>query len=368
MEWARDNAVLGQNENELSRLFIFEPRESLAIKITQGNGFEMQIWSLQTDSDWIEWIRTECSEDYSNPGLALILAKRPGEKPTGATPSKEMTYTEWLKTVEYDSTEDQHRFHQTFGPLSEKGVTKDNKQSMRQGARRVPFSSNTFKSICERFHVHDSIAKAIDRQDTPSFFSEEVEMGTDAQVYNCRTPREWRNDMALSLTHFPETTTSFAILYGCTNSIERSMLDMLSKVNIEICHPMLLPGIFAELELARHDFLVRTSIFNVLNKICELETAPAGTIQGSKASGLDAWQDLAYLQNKLITWNGQIAKMILNATDSDRFIEIGAKIASRLSAIHEEYEEMIRDCKMRLDAMALAAQWSERCLQGDNER
>lgn len=184
--------------------------------------------------------------------------------------------------------------------------------------------------------------------------------------------------MALSLTHFPETTTTFAILYGCTNRIEKSMIDMLSKVTTDVCHPMVVPGIFAELELARHIGLVDAGISDVETKIFELNTDPAATrtigqaaIERKNEAKRTSWLDLAYLRNAIITWNYQLTKMSLEAArpnrtnssisadvvSSDHIVRTGNKIAGRLVAIHEEYEEKIRDCTMRLDGMAMATQW-----------
>lgn len=156
------------------------------------------------------------------------------------------------------------------------------------------------------------------------------------------------------------------------------MIDMLSKVTTDVCHPMVVPGIFAELELARHIGLVDAGISDVETKIFELNTDPAATrtigqaaIERKNEAKRTSWLDLAYLRNAIITWNYQLTKMSLEAArpnrtnssisadvvSSDHIVRTGNKIAGRLVAIHEEYEEKIRDCTMRLDGMAMATQW-----------
>jgi hypothetical protein len=99
----------------------------------------------------------------------------------------EMSYTEWRETLgDDDSREFLERRLQAFAVLSEKGVTKDKRQPMQPGVRKVPFSSHVFKSICEKFYVHECILKTIARTDTPSFFCEELKMSKNAKGNNVR--------------------------------------------------------------------------------------------------------------------------------------------------------------------------------------
>ncbi len=43
-------------------------------------------------------------------------------------------------------------------------------------AKDLPFSEHVFQEICERFQLHDSLIRAISKQDTPLFTAENVIM------------------------------------------------------------------------------------------------------------------------------------------------------------------------------------------------
>ena len=144
--------------------------------------------------------------------------------------------------------------------------------------------------------------------------------GNVCQVYNCRTPNSWDSDLALSATSYPQRGLTFAILYGSTFTIEKAILERLRSINIEAAHPLLLPGIFAELELSRHTRIVEASINEIEAKIFELnfQSSSARDYRRSEVESLNeskrtAWLDLTYLRNSLTTWSTQLLKMARHA-------------------------------------------------------
>ncbi|KAF2823103.1 hypothetical protein CC86DRAFT_76131 [Ophiobolus disseminans] len=185
---------------------------------------------------------------------------------------------------------------------------------------RLPFAENTFDSICSRFQVHKSIARTIARKDVPSFSCERIEMDHPALVYNCRTPNDWANDLALSATYYPQHGLTFAIIYGSSGDIEKAILERLQSINAEAAHPLLLPGIIAELELARHTRLVESSINDIETRISEMKFHPHNArellrsqIEHRNHLKRESWLDLTYLRNSLSTWSAQLLKMVENA-------------------------------------------------------
>lgn len=101
-------------------------------------------------------------------------------------------------------------------------------------------------------------------------------------VYTCRTAESWEDDMALSVTFFPDTLTTNAIWFGC-NFEERSIsghnltdsviiTSRLREFDGEVFHPMMLPTIFAEFERDRHINLVRKSNTQFVQKMIDIES------------------------------------------------------------------------------------------------
>lgn len=213
--------------------------------------------------------------------------------------------------------------------------------------------------------------------------------------------------MALTATHFPHCGLTFAIIFGCPLSIEAEVIQRLSKANRGLSHPLVLPGIFAEMERSRHIAVVERMIDQLESRIYELD------FEGSGSSSWEAKEreqihrdkredflDTSYLKNGLISWRNQLHKMakygnnfelhkkqerdlvaipqessklanVLSAQKSEpsdygasklcrkshQLRKTNRKILDRLEHIIEEYDDKIRDCTMRLDGMAMATQW-----------
>ncbi|KAF2030942.1 hypothetical protein EK21DRAFT_48425, partial [Setomelanomma holmii] len=239
--------------------------------------------------------------------------------------------------------------------------------------RNLPFSRVTFEKICQKLQVHRSIVRAVARTDVPSISCDRVDMRGQALVYNCRTPNSWDFDMALSATHYPERGLTYGILYGSTFAIEKSILQRLQSISIEAAHPLLLPGIFSELELSRHTQLVENSVNEVETKIFELNFQSGNVRNYSRTeeeqrniAKRTAWLDLSYLRNCITTWSTQLLKIAEHTETlnqelysiSRTAVSIATDIKTRITAIQDEYDEKIRDCTMRVDGMAMATQWS----------
>lgn len=134
---------------------------------------------------------------------------------------------------------------------------------------------------------------------------------------NCRTSNAWELDLALSVTHFPERRLTIAILYGTTINLERDIVRRLDRSGNEVTHPLLLPGIFIELERARHADVVKKTIVMLEEKTMQFQVninELKGRINNEEKekrneSKRDAWLDTIYLKNGLLTWKTQIKNM-----------------------------------------------------------
>lgn len=213
-----------------------------------------------------------------------------------------------------------------------------------------------------------------------------------SKVYNCRSSNDWEMDLALTATYFPQQGLTFAILLGCPLSIEEEIIRRVSRISTESRYPLVLPGIFAELERSRHVAVAEKMIDQLENRIFELHYTSCGTRQaqmkGTNQSKREDYLDTAYLRNGLISWRNQLVKMAKHAQSMEDNIfgreeqsqlvlvpqssvsgdgphclsvhqlrRAGQKVIGRLQSIIDEYDDKIRDCTMRLDGMAMATQW-----------
>ncbi|KAH6987183.1 hypothetical protein EDB80DRAFT_178465 [Ilyonectria destructans] len=387
MDWPHNN--LGLSESDLANVFKYVPRDSTVVRMLAKNQYEPKKELLE-DNQWRKWIKYELpkiEDEDSNPGLVLLLATRAGE------PSR-VSGTELRTPINFESRKDT-----TFSPLSEKTRTNHDNTAVvtasgRRGVRTLPFSRETFKLISERFYTHSSIARVISRSDVPFFSSDCIQATQPAFVYNCRSSNAWDMDLALSVTHFPESSLTFAIVYGCTVSIEKEIIKRLSLIKEEATHPALMPGIFAELERSRHMRLVQSkiavlemTILEVDHQSDDIDTAHRARVDKRNVKKRTTWLDTTYLRNGLLSWSTQLERMIESLTDLElepsfrrgpifsrgydtevgEFEHarhqgmkiVGSKIKARLNIIRNEYQDWIRDCTMRVDGMAMATQWAQ---------
>ena len=202
----------------------------------------------------------------------------------------------------------------------------------------------------------------------------------------------------MTATYFPQNGLTFAILFGCPLSVEEEILRRLSFATAEAAHPLLMPGIFAELERNRHVPIVETTIDELETRIFELdfqssdmEGMPDSEAKKRNQAKRSAWLDTTYLKNGLVSWSTQLAKIRQHAdelketvfkprmdekgenclqdtdrsfmvqqepeTSHERLRRVGDKINSRIQGIIDEYDDKIRDCTMRVEGMAMATQW-----------
>ncbi|KAF3062929.1 hypothetical protein CFAM422_010373 [Trichoderma lentiforme] len=152
---------------------------------------------------------------------------------------------------------------------------------------KMPFSENTLLGLASKLKIHKSIVRAINRNTTCTFSRMMPALeGEDSChrsiVYTCRTAETWENDMALSVTFFPDTLTTNAIWFGCNfeerdihgrpSSDSAIITGKLRKFDGKVFHPMMLPTIFAESERERQVNLVRKSNSQFIQRMIDIES------------------------------------------------------------------------------------------------
>ncbi|GAB1316369.1 hypothetical protein MFIFM68171_06579 [Madurella fahalii] len=208
-----------------------------------------------------------------------------------------------------------------FGASSAENLTRlvsaTPRVDQRKRLRHMPFTLETFRLIAKRMSLHSWIVRLISRANMPAFERTVTEMplysnagrdleGQKAIIYNCRTSNEWEDDMALTVTHFPNQKLSFAVLFGASVEQEKSVISRLKKAGADTVHPMLLPGILAEMERIRQMAVVEEGIGEMETKIFQLDNETVATWKRSGQTKAErnrektkAWLDLNFSRNLL---------------------------------------------------------------------
>ncbi|EPE33279.1 hypothetical protein GLAREA_06291 [Glarea lozoyensis ATCC 20868] len=330
MDWARDN--VGLSAKDLDNVFKYEEKSTVVVRMMTDTDKKPEVWSLREQHEWEDWASTECPRiDGQESGLVLILAKRAGEKSSPIV--KRVNSDNWLAEIgEKPQGNTKIQRASTFSQLGEAVLVPElglHAMKGKRGVRTLPFSKETFQLVAKRFHIHASIARAVSRADVPLFSSAEIQMNDStgrnypAIVYNCRTSNAWDLDLAFTSTYFPHCGLTFAVLFGCTLSVEGEVLRRLGSglSATEASHPLLIPGILVELERSRHIHIVEATIDHLETKIFELNgSSKMQNVEESETEKRNeekrsAWLDTTYLRNGLISWNTQLAKIAKHAEE-----------------------------------------------------
>ncbi|TLD27143.1 hypothetical protein PspLS_04354 [Pyricularia sp. CBS 133598] len=402
MNWASDN--LGIDEYDLQTVFKYAPRESTVVQMLGGNEYKLVTSSLELEKEWSLWLSEELPPPQAIPGnggLVLLLATRADDPyPPTASICKETPSEKPSKLArEQDPPEIAMQLKRTktvmdsSSPKIAQGneILQDNAADLRaaaaalaasgrRGVRTLPFSLGNFRRVSKGFHTHGTIARVISRTDVPVFSADKITMAEQpAYVYNCRSSNAWAHDMALSVTHFPKADLTFATFYGCHQAAEAQIIKRLFMMqgDAAVSHPLLLPGIFAELERQRHKSLIEKTLLVVESYIYEREVLQQSLEEGGggQAAAMEklernirkrnTWLETTYFRNGLVSWNTQLGRMADEAealgspAQKSPMADMSSRVGRRVHEIRNEYEDWIRDCTMRLDGMTMATQWAQ---------
>ena len=173
------------------------------------------------------------------------------------------------------------------------------------------------------------------------------------------------------------------MLFGCNNLISDEITRRIQGFQDSGAHPMLLVGIFAELERRRYVYLVERTVRDLLNRVMELSEGEQEVELGTSTENYDsieAWLDTSNIRTSLLGWRNQLEKMISHveelasttgangpmiqspsgAQDGEvsraKSRAVGQRIRERLEEIRCDYDEMIYKCTQSMDGMTLATQ------------
>ncbi|EGO56857.1 hypothetical protein NEUTE1DRAFT_123288 [Neurospora tetrasperma FGSC 2508] len=126
----------------------------------------------------------------------------------------------------------------------------------------LPFNSDDILSqLVHEFHLHPRITRTISR--LSCYFSAQRHYSDDDDLprggkerrpmitCTARTSSTLPNDMALSTTYFTEIDLNLAVFYGCNERQKEDISRRIRSCDLKHNHPLLLPGLFFELERIR---------------------------------------------------------------------------------------------------------------------
>ncbi|EQB54938.1 hypothetical protein CGLO_05189 [Colletotrichum gloeosporioides Cg-14] len=200
------------------------------------------------------------------------------------------------------------------------------------------------------------------------------------------------DDLALSSTYIPSTGSTFAVVYGCT---ERQMSDIEARIrrsNEQLNHPLLMSGIFVELERKRLVLSVDQLVDEFTLKSDELESEPWNMDPKADEDGQKTQKDylkvclrsrslIDHIQaskrqlSKFLDEIDEVAEELQSLSPGARWAEspatqtklgkIGRDMRKRVEDIIREYDDKIDECNKVVYNTSLAVQtvWNHKMRQ-----
>ncbi|KAK4182600.1 hypothetical protein QBC35DRAFT_151252 [Podospora australis] len=204
--------------------------------------------------------------------------------------------------------------------------------------------------------------------------------------YTARVAESLPDDIALSSSYLPHIRTTYSVVYGCSKKQIDTINSRINSAGEDANHPLLMVGIFAELEYRRlmdqaEDLVDR---FTLESDMLEHGTSwdpDSGLIQ----KHLEVCLQSRTLVDHIRTVKRQLAKVSKEidtlitywqseeytslwkedqttdskgvvATGTERMIEIASQMKYRISDIQDEYDDKIDECNKMTQNMSLAMQ------------
>jgi Mg2+ and Co2+ transporter CorA len=198
-----------------------------------------------------------------------------------------------------------------------------------------------------------------------------------------RMSAEQPNDLALSVTHVPKQNSTFAVIYGCNNRQMEKLEKRIRSAGFAVQHPLLIVGIFAELERERLVGLSDDLVDNFTLKSDILESAcwnPESDMGSEKSQQhlslcirsrilIDHIRAVKRQLRKLLDHVDETDSWLLQARsvskeESQRVIrmeKVGHQIRKRIREIMDEYDDKIDECSMMSENLSLTMQtlWNQ---------
>ncbi|KAJ0159292.1 hypothetical protein CTA2_9973 [Colletotrichum tanaceti] len=254
----------------------------------------------------------------------------------------------------------------------------------------LPFTRNTWERLVRYFHVPLNVKRTISRR-VPCFSSTREYDSVSGQVKMSSTARmsaSLPDDLAMSTTYIPDTNSTFAVVYGCNDKQMGDIERRIRRADGQLRHPMLIPGIFAEVERTRLVGTVETlmDVFALrserLNSTSKAEPwSPETDADGKRTQEhLNLCMESRDLISHISAVKRQLAKLLKEMSAVEReigslrdrvdssmprehervrepgLLDTGARMRSRVEDILIEYDDKIDDCNMMICNMSLAMQ------------
>ena len=169
---------------------------------------------------------------------------------------------------------------------------------------------------------------------------------------------------------------TYAIFHGCDEQDAKVLTDWLRMTTYSAGHPLLLPALFAELQLRRHKKMTRDNWSKLVTLYAHMgqygnhaQKEQPMPLQDNEfdydhttREVLRMYQDTGFLEKGLIKFRRKLRQMacqseVIKTTVPETGLEFivtgNVRIGERLEEMMDDYEGLLADCKLIMDGASL---------------
>ncbi|KAK4191059.1 hypothetical protein QBC35DRAFT_538948 [Podospora australis] len=236
----------------------------------------------------------------------------------------------------------------------------------------LPISFNNWTNIVGCFHLHNAVIKAM-RAEKP--YSGFVVKNQDDDMLEMFTAVMTSTDKPLSLsvssTYFPKSRLSMAVFFSCSSE-QKNLIESLLEGSPETSdHPLLVPGLFAELQRHR----LEQVLLEVL-ALSEMTMYRLEVLEGVRTTGVKreklrlTWKRNDRIRESIIKakraeeearfTKSQLLKMTKDIMEKSRAVRIRrfrkqlGRFQRRFDEINVGLDDMMAQCRLIADSLTYA--------------
>jgi hypothetical protein len=257
----------------------------------------------------------------------------------------------------------------------------------------IPLSPERWKKITQSFYLHGHIVKAIQRKLTSiTSIPLKYDDGDDEQdhevlwMHTAMTNIQGPDTFALASTHFSRANLTVAVMIGCSVAQMRRVESLLRGTERAIGHPLLMLGIYAELQLDRlrklvkdsgakcvettrrleneaphdlHDATRKKITWDLINEVRAVRAESKSAEEEVRATKRQLSKALPPAVNKRLNGNENNDEDA-DAADSpeseiNEDVDITNMFLERFADIFTQFEGLTADCRINVEEMSFAA-------------
>ncbi|KAK0701528.1 hypothetical protein B0T21DRAFT_378831 [Apiosordaria backusii] len=148
----------------------------------------------------------------------------------------------------------------------------------------LPISEDHWKKVIQLFHMHNSIKDAMSADKSYSSFLAYQANGTTVEMFTATmTSRDWDWNCSISATYFPEAQLTVGVIFNCHLDQKDMILNMLNRSPEVKDHPLLMLGLYCELQRDRADRLAKRVAAHTIEVLEDMEYLSDVTKVGDKS-------------------------------------------------------------------------------------